>query len=183
MSLDRLADFERRDGGQTKVRSRRPKRNANFDIQRAYIEAVNRPNIHPNYAADLREVMHCLVDGHVKSTLGSVVKKVAENYGESAMPGVNDQRFGEVIAAMFPTYAKASEITALSHVLVAKELEAYYSEGEIAKYMCKVVNKHLNKYGVQAKLESRAVVLHKVRKFSRKEARALLDTIGARETS
>jgi hypothetical protein len=183
MSHDRLADFERRDGGQTMIRSRRPKRKAAFDVQRLYLETIDRPNNPHYYAMDLREVMQKLVDGHINSTLGSFTRKIAQEYGESAIPSADDHKFGYTLATMFPTYAKASEITALSHVLVAKGVEAYYSEGEIAKYMCKAVNRLLNVYGVHAKIESKAIVLYMAHKFSRKEALELIEDIDTRSTS
>jgi len=177
MTGDRLADFERRTGGKTINRPRRSKRVANFDIESAFLEAINRPDSYHNYDTDLREVMERLVDGHVSSTLGSFIKKVVQEYAKLAMPSTDNQDFGYALTTMFPTYAKASEITALSHVLVAKEVEAYYSEGEIAKYMCIAVNKHLHKYGVHAMVESRAVVLYVKQKVSREKALELVESI------
>jgi hypothetical protein len=177
MSGDRLADFVRRDGGKVTIRPRRPKRNTGFDVEHVRQEMANRPDNFLNYDADLREVMERLVDGHISSTLGSCIKKVIQEYPELATPSTDSNQFGYVLATMFPTYAKASEITALSHVLVAKGVEAYYSEGEIANYMCNAVNKHLHKYGIHVRLESKDVVLYVTQKVSRQKALELVESI------
>lgn len=176
-SFDRLAQFERRLAGGVKIKPRRPKKNVAFDLLRTYDEAVRRTDDWRLIDADQKVMMELLVDGHLHCTLQSFVKKTISEVGEYSRPSSDHTEFVRAMVNRFPTLASASEITALSNVLRAKGLESYYTEEEIAKYMCKAYINAMYSYGAYAKIEHGDVVSYMMQKFSREKALELVESI------
>lgn len=172
-------DQESRDAKKAIIETQRSKKHAAFDLESEYENAVNRPYSLRNYNADLRSVMMTLIDGHVRGTLRSLVRKTVEEYPGLPKPSPDNTTFANALIHKFPVFATASEITGLSWVMQGKRQEAYYTEDVIAKSMCKLVNKRMRKYGVIASIEANAVVLNMSSKRARVKVSPQLETTNA----
>lgn len=178
MTGDRLANFERRSPKSPKIQTRRKKKYLTFDLRRVYHDAINRLDDFRLIDDDQRLVMEILVDGYVQSTLQSFVKKTVHETGKLSEPTYTNTEFVNALTNKHPTLASAAQISGLSIILRStKDQVAHYAEREIAEYMCGAFNDAMHEYGVYARIEDGDVVLHKVRNFTRAEARELVESI------
>lgn len=163
--------------GRHEAKIYRPKKQSGFDLIPVYNEAVSRPENWRLVEADQRTIMELLVDGFIHSTLQSFVKRTVSEVGQFTQPSPENTEFVRAMVNRFPTLASVSEIAALSNVLRVKGLGAYYTEDEVAKYMCKVFINRMHRYGAYARIEYGDVVLYMAQKVSRQKALELVESI------
>lgn len=163
--------------GRHEVKPRRPKNYSGFDLIPVYNEAVSRSDDWRLIEADQRTIMELLVNGFLYSTLQSFVKRTVSEVGQFTQPSPEETDFVRAMVNKFPTLANVSEITALSNILRVKGLQAYYTEDEIAKYICKVFINRMHRYGAYAKIEHGDVALYMAQKVSRQKALELVESI------
>jgi|GEM_PF-5265480 len=170
--------LELRDAAKSQTRKPKVIKHPTFDLVRLYHEAVNRPEDYRFNYLDQKRGLQMFIDGYIRSRLHEIVIKTVEFDRTLPLPTTDNLRFVEVLTRKFPTLASSSVIAGLNTALRSMRPDAYYSDQEIAKYICSEFNKGRRLYGVYVALDEYGDVVFRLEaKLSQEEVRELVNSI------